>query len=56
MRFFNIVWDTDGEAVDLPVEVEMVVDPDLDLDEEGCDVLSDTYGWCVIQYEVEVIG
>lgn len=56
VRFFNIVWDTDGEAVDLPVEVEMVVDPDLDLDEEGCDVLSDTYGWCVIQYEVEVIG
>jgi len=55
VRFFNIVWDTDGEEVDLPVEVEMVCDPDLDLDEEGADVLSDKYGFCVVQYECEIL-
>lgn len=55
VRFFNIVWDTDGEAVELPVEVEMQCDPDLDVAEDGADVLSDTYGWCVESFEFEIL-
>jgi len=55
VRFFNIVWDTDGEAVDLPVEVEMVVEADLDVAEDGADVLSDTYGFCVFSFEWEAV-
>ena len=35
VRFFNIVWDTDGENVDLPQEVELDVPGGTDLEEEG---------------------
>ena len=47
IRFYAIEWDTDGEEVDLPSEVTLEVDADLDLDVDGADVLSDKYGWCV---------
>jgi hypothetical protein len=40
----DIKWETDGEVVDLPTEVE--VDDDLDEDEIA-DYLSDEYGWLV---------
>jgi hypothetical protein len=40
----DIKWETDGEVVDLPTEVE--VDDDLDED-EIVDYLSDEYGWLV---------
>lgn len=44
MLVTNIKWETDGEIVDLPTEVE--VDNDMD-DDEIADYLSDTYGWLV---------
>jgi len=44
MRVSDIKWETDGEVVDLPTEVE--VDDDLDEDEIA-DYLSDEYGWLV---------
>ena len=44
MKITNITWETDGEVVDLPTEVE--VDDDLDEDEIA-DYLSDEYGWLV---------
>ena len=40
----DIKWETDGEVVELPTEVE--VDDDLDEDEIA-DYLSDEYGWLV---------
>ena len=44
MRVTNIKWETDGEVVDLPTEVE--VDDNLS-DDEVADFLSDEYGWLV---------
>lgn len=44
MKVSNIKWETDGEVVDLPTEVE--VNDDLS-DDEIADYLSDTYGWLV---------
>ena len=40
----NIKWETDGEVVELPTEVE--VDDNMS-DDEIADYLSDTYGWLV---------
>lgn len=42
MLVSGIIWETDGEVVDLPTEVE--VDDNLS-DDEIADYLSDTYGW-----------
>ena len=44
MLVTDIKWETDGEIVDLPTEVE--VDDKMD-DDEIADYLSDTYGWLV---------
>ena len=59
VRFSNIEWDLDGEqpsAYNLPTECVMEVDNDVDLEEEGADVLSDQYGWCVKSCSFEIIG
>ena len=42
MLVTNIEWETDGEVVDLPTEVEV---PDGMSEDEIFDYLSDTYGW-----------
>jgi hypothetical protein len=47
VRFSNIVWDTDGEKVDLPQEAVLNVPDGTDLAEEGADFLSDRFGWLV---------
>ena len=44
MRVTNIKWETDGEVVDLPTEVEV---EDGMSDDEVADFLSDEYGWLV---------
>lgn len=55
VRFSDIVWDTDGESVDLPTTVELEGDSDIDLEDEGADVLSDEFGWCVASFAYEVL-
>lgn len=55
VRFFDIVWDTDGESVDLPESVVLVVPDDTDLESEAADLLSDGYGWCVCSVDFEVL-
>lgn len=56
VHFFNIDWDTDGKKVDLPSEVLMEgIDPDTDLEEEGADLLSDQYGWCLFGCNYEIV-
>lgn len=47
VKAFDIVWDTDGEQVDLPTIVSLEVSDDTDLEIEIADILSDKYGWCV---------
>ena len=46
----NIVWDTDGETVELPtsVRVPQGVEPN-----DMADMLSDTFGWCVASLTIE---
>lgn len=67
IKAINIKWDTDGEEIDLPSEVEipeMFIEKECDFCKEDkinwseCDMnsqsvnnfLSDTYGWCVVDY------
>lgn len=44
MKVTDIDWETDGEVVDLPSEID--VDDNMS-DDEIADYLSDTYGWLV---------
>lgn len=47
MLVSNIKWETDGEVVGLPTEVEVADGLD---DDQIADYLSDTYGWLVISF------
>lgn len=55
VRITDIVWDTDGEQVNLPEEVtvdtaaEGIEDPEAQI----ADWLSDRYGWCVTSFSQE---
>lgn len=54
----EIDWDTDGEVVDLPKEVEIPIPVAMEyqLQEENdsvlSDFLSDTFGWCVNSFNI----
>lgn len=50
MKAFNIVWATDGEDMELPMEIEI---PDVVDEEEITDYLSNTTGWLVESYELD---
>ena len=50
-RAYNINWDTDGEKVDLPSELNIALDDDADIAVEGSDALSDKIGWCVNHFD-----
>jgi hypothetical protein len=53
-RAYDIVWETDGEDVNLPTEVELPRDFGDD-DDAITNYLSDEYGWLVISYERESV-
>lgn len=53
-RVYDIVWETDGEDVNLPTEVELPRDFGDD-DDAITNYLSDEYGWLVISYERESV-
>ena len=50
MKAINIQWDTDDQVVDLPTEVEI---PESYSEEEVADYLSDKYGYCVFNFEID---
>jgi hypothetical protein len=57
MRAINIVWDTDGLAVDLPTEVEIPESVRLEClenesDDEAVEWLSDEFGWCISSLDI----
>lgn len=58
VRITDIVWDTDGQQVDLPEEVtvdtaaEGIEDPEAQI----ADWLSDRYGWCVTSFSQEPVA
>lgn len=49
MKIKNIDWETDGEVVDLPTEVDL---PNEIEEDEIADALSDEYGWLVNSFEI----
>ena len=53
MKATEIYWETDGEDVDLPTEVELPSYIKEDDEDAITDYLSDEYGWLVISYEIE---
>jgi hypothetical protein len=53
VKAVEIEWETDGESVDLPTEVELPSDLDED---EVADYLSDKFGWLVKGFEIEREG
>lgn len=44
MKATNIIWDTDGEDISLPVEIE--IPEGMEDEEEISDYLSETTGYC----------
>ena len=51
-KAYDIDWETDGQDVDLPVEVELPEDIDTDAIGEVEDYLSDEYGYLVNSFEI----
>jgi len=47
VEVYDIEWDTDGEEVDLPKTVRLMLDTIEDADNVIADKLSDKYEWCV---------
>ena len=52
MKVINILWDTDGEEVNLPNEIEIPDWVDKEDDDEISDYLSDTTGFCHFGFEL----
>lgn len=53
MKIKNITWETDGEEVGLPTEVDLPNGIESDDEDAINNYLSDTYGWLVIDWYVE---
>ena len=53
MKVVDIIWETDGEELDLPTEMELPDDIDPDDDDAITDYLSDETGFLVIAYTKE---
>ena len=55
-RVFNIEYDTDGEAVDLPIELHFKdLYKDFSPDNGLADLISDSTGFCVFSFEYEQV-
>lgn len=52
--FTEIDWDCSTRN-QLPKTVKMDVDINADIEEEGADLLSDEYGWCVNSFYYDII-
>ena len=51
----KIIYDTDGETdLDLPTELIVEVDGNIDIESEISDAISNITGWCVIGYLYEI--
>ena len=50
MKAINIKWDTDDQVVDLPTEVEI---PEGCSEDDVADCLSDEYGYCVFNFDID---
>ena len=50
MKVVDIIWETDGEEIDLPTEMEIPDSIDYNDDDAITDYLSDETGFLVIAY------
>ena len=50
MKAINIKWDTDNEVIVLPTEVKI---PEGYSEDEVADYLSDEYGYCVFNFDID---
>jgi hypothetical protein len=56
VHFYNIDFDTDNQEVfDLPTELTLEVDSDVDVSLEGADYISDETGFCVNSFNFEIL-
>lgn len=53
MKAVDIIWETDGEEIGLPTELELPDDIDKEDEDAITDYLSDEVGWLVKSYEIE---
>ena len=53
-KAIDIVWETDGEEIDLPTEVKLPDEIDVNDEYAVTDYLSDEYGWLVISYNIQL--
>lgn len=53
MKVVDIIWETDGEELDLPTEMEIPDDIDPDDDYAITDYMSDGTGFLVLAYTLE---
>ena len=53
MKVVDIIWETDGEDVDLPTEMDIPDSIDPDDDDAITDYISDETGWLVVAYTKE---
>lgn len=51
----DIVWDTDGEKVDLPQNVRIMLESAENAGEAAVEYLSDKYGWCIKSLNYKVL-
>jgi hypothetical protein len=54
-RVYDIDYDTDGQAVDLPESLVLTIDDGLDPSIYLADEISDETGWCVNSFQFERI-
>lgn len=55
IKVFNILYDTDGEDVELPQEFEVEVDDHEDVGEELAEWITDQTGFCHKGFDYEVL-
>lgn len=53
VHFYNIDWDSDG-VKDLPKELTLEIDDNIDIPLKGADFLSDEIGFCVNSFNFKL--
>jgi hypothetical protein len=56
VHFYNIDFDSDNIKIfNLPTELTLEVDDDIDVSLEGADLISDETGFCVNSFNFEIL-
>jgi hypothetical protein len=60
IKVTDIVYDTESDGVihtdlDLPKEMTLIIEGDVNIEDEIPNVISDNTGWCVVAYNYEIL-